>query len=146
MSKLNAPEVNISICGFLLNFVWEIWQAPLFQGMGDLTHFEVTLHCTFAALGDVFILLFAFWVIALSAKSRRWIFHPKAMQVAGFIAIGIVITMVFEALAIHVLNRWQYAAAMPTLPVVGIGIVPIFQWLIIPPIIVSMLRRAGIPG
>ena len=146
MSRLNAPEVNISICGFLLNFVWEIWQAPLFEGMDDLTHFEVTLHCTLAALGDVIILLVAFWISALAAKSRRWIFHPKTIQVAGFLAVGIIITVVFEALAIYVLNRWQYAAAMPVLPVMGIGIVPIFQWLIIPPVIVFMLRQAPSDG
>lgn len=144
MSKLNAPEVNISVFGFLLNFVWEIWQMPLFEGMKDLSHFEATLHCTQAALGDVVILLVAFWIIALIAKARRWIFHPKTTQFVGFIAIGIVITVGFEAMAIHVLNRWQYAAAMPTLPVVGIGIVPILQWLIIPPIIVSMIRRREI--
>ena len=143
MSKLSAPEIYISIFGFLLNFIWEVWQVPLFQGMDELTHFEATLHCTLAALGDVVILLIAFWSIALTARSRRWIIHPRAIQFIGFIAIGIVITVGFEAIAIHVLNRWQYAAAMPTLPILGTGITPILQWLIIPPIIVSMMRRRG---
>ncbi len=144
MSKLNAPEIKISISGFLLNFIWEIWQVPLFQGMDNLTHFEATIHCTLAALGDVVILLVAFWIIALTARSRSWIIHPKTIQVAGFIAIGIVITVVVEAIAIHVLNRWQYATAMPTLPILGTGITPILQWLIIPPIIVSLMLRRGI--
>ena len=144
MSKLNAPEINISIFGFLLNFIWEIWQAPLFQGMDNLTHFEATIHCTLASLGDVVILLVAFWLIALTARSRSWIIHPKPIQVTGFIAIGIVITVVVEAIAIHVLNRWQYATAMPTLPILGTGITPIFQWLIIPPIIVSLMLRRRI--
>ena len=144
MSKLNAPEINISIFGFLLNFVWEIWHFPLFQSMGNLTHFEATIHCTLAALGDVVILLVAFWIIALTARSRSWIIHPKTIQVTGFIAIGIVITVVIEAIAIHVLNRWQYATAMPTLPIIGTGITPIFQWLIIPPIIVSLMLRRRI--
>jgi hypothetical protein len=141
MSKLDTPETNISIFGLLLNFVWEIWQAPLFQGMDELTHFEATVHCTQAALGDVVILLVAFWIIALTARSRGWITHPKTIQIVGFIAIGIIITIVFEAVAIHVLNRWQYAITMPTLPILGTGIAPILQWLIIPPIIVSMMRR-----
>jgi len=141
MNKFNAPEINISIFGFLLNFVWEIWQAPLFQSMDRLTHFEATLHCTRAALGDVVILLIVFWIISLTAKSRHWIIYPKIIQVIGFIAIGVVITVVIEAIAIHVLNRWQYATAMPTLPILGTGIAPILQWVIIPPIIVSMMRR-----
>lgn len=143
MNNFNVPEITISISGLLLNFIWEIWQAPLFQGMDELTHFEVTLHCTLAALGDVSILLAAFWIIALTARSRRWIIHPRAIQAIGFIAIGIAITVVIEAIATHVLNRWQYAAVMPTLPILGTGITPILQWLIIPPIIVSMMRRRG---
>jgi len=144
MSKLNAPEINISIFGFLLNFIWEIWQVPLFQGMDNFTHYETTVHCTLAALGDVVILLVVFWIIALTARSRSWIIHPKTIQITGFIAIGIVITVVVEAIAIHVLNRWQYATAMPTLPLLGTGVTPIFQWLIIPPIIVSMMLRRGV--
>jgi len=60
MSKLNAPEINISIFGFLLNFIWEIWQVPMFQSMDNLTHFEATIRCTLAALGDVVILLVVF--------------------------------------------------------------------------------------
>jgi len=144
MNKLNAPEINISIFGFLLNFIWEIWQVPLFQSMDNLTHFEATIGCTRAAVGDVVILLVAFWIIALTARSRSWIIQPTTIQVTGFIAIGIVITVVVEAIAIHVLNRWQYATAMPTLPILGTGITPILQWLIIPPIIVSLMLRRGI--
>lgn len=144
MNKLNAPEINIFIFGFLLNFVWEIGQVPLFQGMNELTHFEVTLHCTRAALGDAVILLIAFWVIALIAKLRNWIIQPKTIQVAGFIAIGVIITVIVEAIAIDVLNRWQYTAAMPILPLLGTGITPILQWLVIPPIIVFMMRNRGI--
>ena len=143
MNKLNIPEINISIFGFLFNFVWEIWQAPLFKSMDGLTHFEATIQCTRATLGDVVILLVAFWIVALIARSRHWIFYPKTFQVLGFIAIGVVITVVFEAIAIHVLHRWQYATVMPTLPILGTGLVPIFQWLIIPPIIISIMRRRG---
>ena len=144
MNKLNAPEINISIFGFLLNFIWEIWQVPLFQSMDNLTHFEATIGCTRAAVGDVVILLVAFWIIVLTARSRSWIIQPTTIQVTGFIAIGIVITVVVEAISIHVLNRWQYAAAMPTLPILGAGITPILQWLMIPPIIVFMKLRRGI--
>lgn len=141
MNRLNVPEIHISIFGFLLNFFWEIWQAPLFGGMDKLTHFESNMSCTQAALGVVVILLVAFWIIALSARSRSWIIHPTTVQVSGFIIIGIVISMIFEAVAINFLNRWQYVVVMPTLPILGTGITPVLQWLIIPPIIVSTLRK-----
>jgi hypothetical protein len=35
---LQTPEVNVAIFSFLLNFVWEIWQAPFFAGMLDASH------------------------------------------------------------------------------------------------------------
>ena len=140
MRSLNTPEIDIAIFGFLFNFVWEVWQAPLFENMANMTATEATSHCTLAALGDVVILLGSFWVIALTARSRNWIFHPKALNVAGFISIGVVITVVLEAAAIH-FHRWQYADAMPTLPILGTGITPVLQWLTIPPISVLLVRR-----
>ena len=97
-----------------------------------------------AALGDVVILLIGFWIIALTAKSRHWIIDPKIIQVIGYIFIGVVITVVIESIAIQILNRWQYATEVPTLPILGTGIAPILQWLIIPPISVSMMSRKGV--
>lgn len=32
---IDAPEANIAIFGFLLNFVWEILQLPLIRGQDD---------------------------------------------------------------------------------------------------------------
>ncbi len=43
---LNAPELHISIFTFLLNFVWELLQMPLFAGSADFQYYEVILHCT----------------------------------------------------------------------------------------------------
>jgi len=34
-SPLGVPEINIVIFGFLLNFVWEMLQVPLFEGMKE---------------------------------------------------------------------------------------------------------------
>jgi hypothetical protein len=141
MNKLDAPEINIAIFGFVLNFVWEVWQAPLFQNMTNWTGTMSAYHCTLASLGDVVILLVSFCVIALAARSRSWILHPKIPHVAGFIALGFVITVIIEAVAIQILHRWQYTPAMPTLPILGTGITPILQWLVIPPIIIVLMRR-----
>jgi len=43
--------------------------------------------------------------------------------VSGFIAVGLVVTIVMEGLAVRVLNRWAYAEAMPT--ILGIGVTPL---------------------
>ena len=51
------PEVNIAIFAFLLNFVWEFWQVPFFEGMPTAPHWEAIKFCTSATVGDVALAL-----------------------------------------------------------------------------------------
>jgi hypothetical protein len=52
-----------------------------------------------------------------------------------------VLTVIFEALATGGLNRWEYAPLMPTLPLLGTGLLPFLQWLLLPPIILWFVKR-----
>ncbi len=52
---LNAPELHISIFAFLLNFVWELLQMPLFAGFADFQHYQATLHRTKATFGGAVV-------------------------------------------------------------------------------------------
>ncbi|WP_162899861.1 hypothetical protein [Halomonas sp. JS92-SW72] len=38
-------------------------------------------------------------------------------------------------------DRWQYGELMPTLPLLGTGLAPLLQWLLLPPLIVWLARR-----
>jgi hypothetical protein len=138
---LNLPEWNIAIFSFLLNFVWEIQQMPFFQVPPEFSYLNLIRNCTLATVGDVGISLIAFWSVAALSKSRQWFRQPRCSQIVGFILVGIVITVVFEALATGALNRWQYAQLMPTLPLLGTGLLPLLQWLLLPPIILWFVKR-----
>ncbi len=59
----------------------------------------------------------------------------------GFVALGLVATVILEALATGPAGRWSYGPSMPRLPVLGTGIVPIVQWVLLPPILVWFVRR-----
>jgi hypothetical protein len=87
------------------------------------------------------IALLAFWTVARVAGSRRWILKPSALQIIGFVAVGIAITIVLEWLSTEVLDRWTYGEAMPVVPILGTGLLPLLQWLIIPPLVVWFVRR-----
>ncbi|AFZ38378.1 hypothetical protein Sta7437_4955 (plasmid) [Stanieria cyanosphaera PCC 7437] len=141
MSWLNLPELNVAIFSFLLNFLWEMQQMPFFKVSPEFTCTDVVNNCTLATVGDVGISLAAFGTVAVLSKSRRWILQPNWWQVSIFILVGIVITIIFEALATGILNRWQYEDIMPTLPFLGTGLSPVLQWLIIPPLIVWFVSR-----
>ena len=38
-------------------------------------------------------------------------------------------------------GRWEYAEAMPRLPLLGTGLAPLLQWLLIPPLVIWLVRR-----
>ena len=138
---LNTPELNVTIFSFLLNFFWEIQQMPFFRVSPEFGYTDIVNNCTLATFGDAGISIIAFATVAVLFKSRRWILQPNWWQIGIFISVGIIITIIFEVLATGVLNRWQYGEAMPTLPVLGTGLLPVLQWLIIPPLIIWFVRR-----
>jgi hypothetical protein len=138
---LNLPELNVAVFAFLLNFLWEFWQIPFFKDMPAIPHWQGVKTCTVATLGDVGIALVAFWAVAAANQSRAWVLDPSAGEVWGFVAVGLAITIVGEWLLTEVLHRWSYASSMPTLPVLGTGLLPVLQWIILPPLVVWFVYR-----
>jgi len=136
-----TPEFNVMIFSFLLNLAWEVWQVPFFRGMADQPHWLGVKICTQATFGDAGIALAAFWVTAFFARTRSWIMQPSRSDIAIFIGVGLVATIIFETLAIGVLGRWAYRDAMPRLPILGTGLLPLLQWLALPPLVLWFVRR-----
>ena len=142
-----TPEFNVVVFSFLLNLAWEVWQVPFFRGMADQPHWLGVKACTQTTFGDAGIALAAFWVTALIARSRSWIKQPSRPHIAIFIGVGLAATIVFEALATGVLGRWAYNDAMPRLPILGTGLLPLLQWLTLPPLALWFVRRqTGVPA
>ena len=137
---LDVPAVNVAVFAFLLNYPWELLQVPLFRGMATAPHWEAIKICTSATLGDAVIAVAAFWGVA-AVGTRRWILTPSVGQLAGFIAIGVAITLVLEWLATGPLGRWEYAEPMPIVPLLGVGLSPILQWILLPPLVAWFVRR-----
>lgn len=136
------PELPLAGFGFLAHFAWEMMQVPWFAGMLEAPHGTVVWLCTRATLGDVVILLIAFWIASLMVRNRHW------MLAAGWrkpllvmVATGMLITIAFEWLATGPLDRWTYGESMPVVPLIGVGLTPLLQWIILPPLIVWLARR-----
>ncbi|MDX2213705.1 MAG: hypothetical protein SFY66_10510, partial [Oculatellaceae cyanobacterium bins.114] len=87
------------------------------------------------------ISLTAFWVVAALSKSRRWVHRPSRKQISIFTLVGVVITVIFEALATEMLGLWAYAESMPTIPLLGTGLVPLAMWLLVPPLTIWFVKR-----
>ena len=137
------PEFNVTVFSLMLNFPWEVLQARLFTGMSDAPYVEVVNGCVQATLGDVVIMLLAYWSVAVVAGSRRWILAPTDRKLALFIAIGVSITGVIEWLATsgRWVRSWSYSSSMPVVPGIDIGLAPLLQWVIVPLLVAWFVQR-----
>jgi hypothetical protein len=57
-------------------------------------------------------------------------------------AVGLGYTVFSEWLNVEVREAWAYAEAMPRLPLLGTGLAPVLQWLILPPL--ALLGARGL--
>jgi hypothetical protein len=126
--------VFVYIVAVLLNYAWELAQVPLYVGL-ERYNATVFWHCFVASLGDgimVMIIFAAGWITL-----QRWDWFQWA-GVAGYLLMlvaGLILAVLVEWLGVHILGRWQYTDNMPTLPWLHIGLVPIAQMVILPPVI-----------
>ena len=138
---LRTPEVSVVIFSLLLNLAWEFWQSPFFGGLAQGPHWKGVLLCTQAAFGDAFISLLAYWAVCVAARTRQWGRQPTKGQVVAFVGLGLAVTVLLELLATRVLDRWSYSEAMPVVPGLDVGLLPIAQWLLLPPLVLWFVRR-----
>ena len=122
-----------------LNLAWELAQLPLYTiyetGTPSWITFAV-LHCT---IGDVLIALACYGAAALATRSRQWPLRRPLLGAAVATVSGVAYTVFSEWVNATVRGSWEYTAAMPTL--FGIGVSPLLQWLLIPPLTTFLVRR-----
>lgn len=114
------------------NLLWEILQLPLFTlwttGTFRQQAFAV-FHCT---IGDVMIAGLSL-LVALSLMAQPdWPMSSVARVFLLSLAVGLGYTIYSEWLNTSVRGSWTYSEWMPVLPVIGTGLAPMLQWLIVP--------------
>jgi hypothetical protein len=129
-----------SALGFVLNLTWEIahvrlysiWMASDGPGIAG-----AVLHCS---LGDAVIALAMFALAGIVLWHLDWpMSHPWTGS-AIFVVGALTYTAWSEWHNVYRAGNWGYTASMPT--VFGIGLSPLLQWLILPPLIVGAYRTA----
>jgi hypothetical protein len=133
------PWAAVAGFGFLVHFVWEMWQAPMYRTMVEASHVAAVQVCTFATLGDAVIQVLAFGAAAIAAGSRTWLTRPSRRSMIVYLVAGLAMTAVLEWVNVYGLRRWTYAEHMPV--VFGIGLAPLLQWIVIPPLVLWLAAR-----
>ena len=137
---LKNPLPNFIFFSYVLNATWEWTQSPFFiDATADLnTIIWYRIHCT---LGDTLILMIGFTLISFYHKGVQWIYHPKGKDYLILIIFGFIYTFISEYINVYVKHTWSYSQYMPLMPLIPIGIIPLVQWIILPPVIVFITTR-----
>lgn len=134
--------MSVYIVAVLVNYVWELAQAPLYVG-SESYNAAVFWHCFVASLGDGVMVLLIVAVGGISFHRWDWFQRPR---IAGYLVIltaGLVLAVLVEWVGVHVLGRWEYTEKMPTLPQLRIGVVPIAQMILLPPVVFRAVFLLG---
>ena len=139
----SQPEFSVAVFALLLNLPWELLQVPFFSEMPSAEHWRGVKTCVQATAGDAVIMLLAYWAAGISSRDRFWLCRPKASQLFIFFSAGVLITIAIERLALAGVWRggWSYSDRMYVIPALEVGLSPVLQWLVLPPIVLWFARR-----
>ena len=136
VEKILPRLAALFVISVLLNFPWEVAQMPLY--VEDGSWLEFALHCVIPSLGDGLIVMLIFCVGWAALGRSDWTDQPGWAAYALMLITGFSIAVIVEWVGLYGLKRWSYTVSMPLLPGLGIGIVPVLQMLILPPVIFRM--------
>jgi hypothetical protein len=121
------------IAATALNYPWELAQASLYVGMESWT--DMKWHCFVASMGDG-VLIWTIFAIGWAVFKRvDWYMRLSIHTFTLMLTLGLGIGVSVEWMAVNVLGRWQYTPKMPVFPALNVGLVPLLQMVLLPPVI-----------
>lgn len=127
------------------SLLWEASHLPLYSIWRKGSTWEQAVAVTHCMVGDILIASGALVVATLSVGGRGWPAHHFVRVALLATILGIVYTVYSEWRNVHLLGSWSYSELMPIISVagVGIGVSPLLQWCILPPVAFSVTWRYG---
>ena len=136
---LAAPETNLFLFAFLINFVYEVWQAPYYEFYSSPSLADKVRDLTHCSFGDGVIILVCSWVVSALVRSRNWVLHPTPKLTFLFTSIGLAVTLTIETYRVNVSQ--VYGVPVLAVPILGLSGLAVIQWIILPPLILYLARR-----
>ena len=131
------------------HFIWEAGQLPLYTLWRAGTPREIVtalIHCTG---GDVLITTTTLAVASALARHLRWPSFGWRMAFTTMM-LGAAYTVFSEWLNVEIRRSWSYTTTMPVIPLLGTGLAPLLQWLVVPGLAFAVIayrdrRRRALP-
>lgn len=123
------------------NVIWETLHLPLYTlwstGTPKYLAF-VVVHCS---VGDLMIATSTL-LAAIVLAGRGWPSASYGRVAVLAIIFGLGYTIFSEWLNVSVRGSWAYAASMPVVPLLGTGVSPLLQWMLIPAVAFTWARTS----
>lgn len=132
------------LTAFLLNFVWEVTQMPFFAvgGQGQIVDFGLFLKTHWiASLKDAAMVIVLYFLTAVVVRNMQWGRHMGRRGLIPFLIAGFLWAVAVEYYQVQIAHSWSYNATMPLLPFLGVGLWPVLQLIVLPPLAVFLSRR-----
>lgn len=121
------------VVAVVLNYPWERAQSSLYVGMdGSLIAWWL---CFLASLGDGMLVLLIYAVGRVALRRPDWSERPGVGGYALMLAAGLAFSIGVEWATVRVLGWWAYTPRMPLVRGLDVGIPPVAQMLVLPPLI-----------
>ncbi|MBU1372654.1 MAG: hypothetical protein KJ712_03955 [Bacteroidetes bacterium] len=128
-SSFKQYILTVLLFAFLFNTIWEILQIPLYkEGLYSLSHI---LFCVMASVADAIMVLLIFFGFSLIYKDSLWIKKIDLSKILFLIIAGGIGAVLAETRHLSI-GTWSYAASMPIIPVITVGLSPVLQFMILP--------------
>ncbi len=114
------------------HLVWEMAQLPLYTIWRTGTPREIAFAVFHCSVGDLMIAALSLVAALVCFGSPAWPRERFTPVIAATLVTGLGYTAYSEWLNTTVRKTWAYSELMPTLPILGTGLSPLLQWLIVP--------------
>ena len=122
----------VIVISYFLNLIWELLHIPLYES-SVLPNNHMIL-CMLASLADVIMVLLLYFGLAIVYKDPLWLKTLSRTRVLITMMVGAMGAILSETRHIAAGN-WAYTGSMPILPIVGVGLTPVLQFIILPVLI-----------
>ncbi|MEJ7678311.1 MAG: hypothetical protein WKG06_10710 [Segetibacter sp.] len=117
------------VLAFLLNFVWEVIQMPLYKNTSYPT--QHIAFCALASVADMIMVLLIYFGFALIYKRPFWIKEATIPRILFVMLVGGIGAIIAEMRHVTAGN-WAYDKSMPIIPIVDVGLSPVLPFTLLP--------------
>jgi hypothetical protein len=114
------------------NLIWEFAHMSLYTLWETGSPSEIAFAAVHCTGGDILIAMGTLLAALFLFGSNQWPMAGYRRVVLTTILLGLGYTIFSEWLNVEVREAWAYRNIMPVIPVIGIGVSPIAQWIFLP--------------